>query len=172
MSNKKTRKTVLSSLMAAIVCIATFIIKIPLPGNGYVHIGDCFVLLSGWVVGPYYGALAAGMGSMLADIFAGFPIYVIPTFVIKALSALIAAVTMSIFKRKNINSIISCIISGVMAGIIVPLGYFVFEYFALSPEIAFIDVWGIALKECVGIVSASLVYSVFNKSGLLKKVLF
>lgn len=52
MENQKVRKLVLSALMAALVYVATSIIQIPSPVNGYVNLGDCFVLLSGWLLGP------------------------------------------------------------------------------------------------------------------------
>ena len=68
MENQKVRKLVLSALMAALVYVATSIIQIPSPVNGYVNLGDCFVLLSGWLLGPWYGAAAAGIGSMLVDL--------------------------------------------------------------------------------------------------------
>ena len=51
MENQKVRKLVLSALMAALVYVATSIIQIPSPVNGYVNLGDCFVLLSGWLLG-------------------------------------------------------------------------------------------------------------------------
>lgn len=66
MENQKVRKLVLSALMAALVYVATSIIQIPSPVNGYVNLGDCFVLLSGWLLGPWYGAAAAGIAIGLA----------------------------------------------------------------------------------------------------------
>ena len=76
MENQKVRKLVLSALMAALVYVATSIIQIPSPVNGYVNLGDCFVLLSGWLLGPWYGAAAAGIGSMLVDLLSGYGHYV------------------------------------------------------------------------------------------------
>lgn len=167
MKNEKTRKLVLSSLMAAIVCVSTFIVKIPLPGNGYVHMGDCFVLLCGWSLNPLYGALAAGVGSMLADVFSGFLVYAVATFIIKALAAFLAGKLFRSLKKKNVNTLLSCIISGIAAGIIVPLGYFIFEYFAFSPEIAIVDIIGNTLQIVFGIMCATLVYPIVNKSKIL-----
>lgn len=54
----KVKKLVFSALMAALVYAATMMIQIPSPMNGYVNLGDCFVLLSGWLLGPWYGAAA------------------------------------------------------------------------------------------------------------------
>ena len=55
MKDQKVKKLVLSALMAALVYVATSIIQIPSPMSGYVNLGDCFVLLSGWLLGPWYG---------------------------------------------------------------------------------------------------------------------
>ena len=55
MSDKKVRKLVVSALMAALTYVATMVIRIPSPMDGYVNLGDCFVLLSGWLLGPWYG---------------------------------------------------------------------------------------------------------------------
>ena len=83
----RTQKIVMSSLLAALACVATMIIKIPSPLNGYINLGDCVVLLSGWLLPPVYGFVAAGLGSALADIFSGYIIYAPATFVsLKALT--------------------------------------------------------------------------------------
>ena len=62
--------------MAALAYAATSVIQIPSPVNGYVILGDCFVPLSGWLLGPWYGAAAAGIGSMLVDLLSGYGHYV------------------------------------------------------------------------------------------------
>ena len=46
MSDKKVQKLVVSALMAALTYVATMVVQIPSPMNGYVNLGDCFVLLS------------------------------------------------------------------------------------------------------------------------------
>ena len=71
-----TRITIIAALFAALTCIGTMIIKIPTPTNGYIHPGDGFVLLSGLLLGPVWGALAAGFGSALSDLIGGYFIYV------------------------------------------------------------------------------------------------
>lgn len=61
MNDKKIRKLVLAALLAALVCVATMVVQIPSPMQGYVNLGDCFVLLSGWLLGPWYGFAAGGI---------------------------------------------------------------------------------------------------------------
>ena len=91
MIGEKTRKLVYAALFAALTCVMTMIVKIPVPATGgYVNLGDCVVLLAGWVLGPMYGGAAAGLGSMLADLVSGYPLYAPGTFVIKACMAVCA----------------------------------------------------------------------------------
>lgn len=80
----KTKKIVWSSLFAAFIFVSTFIIKIPIPlTSGYIHLGDGFVFLSGIVLGPIYGGIAAAIGSGLSDLLGGYSQWIIPTVVIK-----------------------------------------------------------------------------------------
>ena len=97
MKRQKLLHLLFASMFAALVFIATMIIKIPTPTGGYVNIGDGMVMICGWVLGPVWGSLAAGIGSMLADLV-GYPIYAGATFVIKALMALAACGIAAILK--------------------------------------------------------------------------
>ena len=76
-----TKRLVLSSLISALICVATALIKIPTP-FGYIHPGDAPVVLAAFVLSPTYGFLAAGIGSCLADLFSGYAMYAPVTFVI------------------------------------------------------------------------------------------
>ena len=91
MKNKNaTQKMVIAALLAALTCVATMIIKIPSPLKGYMNLGDCVVLVAGWMLSPLYGFLAAGIGSALADLFSGYVVYAPVTFAIKGIMALAA----------------------------------------------------------------------------------
>lgn len=52
--------------MAAVVCVATFV-RFPLL-ESKVHLGNTACLLSGLLLGPVCGGIAAGLGSMLNDL--------------------------------------------------------------------------------------------------------
>ena len=93
----KIKKLVMAAVFAALTFVGTSIIKIPTI-NGYIHPGDGFVLLAGFLLGPLFGGLSAGIGSALADLLGGYGIYVPGTFLIKGLTALVAAV---IYQRKK-----------------------------------------------------------------------
>lgn len=68
MTGKNIRKLVLAALLAALTAVATMIIRIPTPTQGYIHLGDGMVLICGILLGPGLGALAAGIGSMMANV--------------------------------------------------------------------------------------------------------
>ena len=102
----QTKKIILAALFAALTCAATMSIRIPTPGTGgYIHPGDAIVILSGIILGPGLGFLAAGIGSCMSDLLGGYLNYVPITFLIKGLVA-----------------------GGIIDIILVAGGYFLFEY--------------------------------------------
>ncbi len=174
LSNVHTKKMILSALFAALTCVGTMIIKIPTPTLGYIHPGDGFVILSGLLLGPLWGGLAAGIGSALSDLIGGYFIYVPVTFIIKALSAIVAFVSYravsKLFKNK---SIISLIVSGLAAEAIMVAGYFLFEIFMLSVVNHTSLIAGVAsalagiipnvIQGVVGIILSSVLYPLLRR---------
>ena len=123
------QKLTMTALFIALTCVATSIIKIPtVATGGYIHPGDAFVILSGILLGPLYGALAGGIGSALADLFGGYMVYVPITFLVKAC---IGAGVGLIYHRlaAKLSPIAKCILCGIFATITVALGYLFFESF-------------------------------------------
>ena len=124
------RDVVMAAAFAALTLLATFILKIPTPTFGYVHIGDTFVILAGVILGPALGALAAGIGSALADLLGGFAAWAPGTFVIKFLSALVCAVVfraLTLKRQKKIAVIPAIIIAGIIGEIVMVIGYFFYN---------------------------------------------
>lgn len=126
MKIRKLSKIVAAALFAAIICVATFIVQIPSPATGgYINLGDCFVLIAGIYLGYGYGALAAGLGSALADLLAGYAQYAPATFVIKALMAVTAYAVFKSLSKKSVT--LAKIICGISAEAVMVLGYFGYE---------------------------------------------
>ncbi len=122
----RTQKMVFSAVLAALICVATMAIRIPIPGKGYIHMGDSFVLFTAWVLSPAYGFFAAGIGSALADLFSGYAIYAPATFLIKGATALVAYFMRKHLARKT-NGILKEVFSGIPAECVMVFGYFGFE---------------------------------------------
>ena len=136
----RTQTLVLASMLAALTCVATMIIKIPSPLHGYINLGDCIVLLSGWLLGPVYGFWAAGIGSALADLFSGYLVYAPATFAIKGLMAVTAFALWQ--HRKSTNALV---VGGVAAELLMVAGYLAFEsiLYGFVPSLANVPANGV-----------------------------
>lgn len=132
MKGASTFIVVLTALFAALVCVATMFIRIPSPTGGYLNLGDGIVLLSACMLGPVYGTAAAGLGSMLADLLSGFPLYAGGTLVIKSLSALAACLLFRKLSGRVEGIVPRVILSGACGEIVMVLGYFVYSATLLS----------------------------------------
>ena len=131
---KNTHDTLLklcfSGMFAALICVATILIRIPASvGGGFLNLGDCFILIAAWTVGPYYGFAAGAVGSAIADILSGAPEYAPGTFVIKGLIALTAALIFHALSSKSVKMRVPGLIAGAVSGEIVMMaGYFIYEF--------------------------------------------
>lgn len=143
MFENKTKQLVSGGLMASLVVIGTMLIQVPTPTKGYIHIGDSMVYLSGILLGPLFGGLAAAIGSLLADLFSGYGIYAPATFFIKGLDAMAVGYFyrlmcfdgQSIYKKGR-----AFILSFLAGGLIMVLGYFAYETFLYGIEVATLGV--------------------------------
>ncbi len=157
------KKLVFTALIAALACVATLVLHIPSPLGGYINLGDCIALTGGWLLGPLYGFLAAGIGSALADIFLGYFIYAPATFVIKGLVAVIACLLLkSIGKIKNKS--ITYIISGTIAEIFMITGYYIFEGFMYGFAESLVNIPPNAVQGIVGIAAGTVLTTFLVKS--------
>ena len=150
-------KLVLSGLLAAFVTVATVLIAIPTPTKGYINLGDSFVNISAWLLGPIYGAAAAGIGSALADLFLGYTLYAPVTFVIKAL---MAVASFFVFKAlsKHTHGFFARIMAAIVAEVIMVLGYFAFECILYGFAGSIIGVPANLIQGVGGVVIAVVLY--------------
>lgn len=156
--NEKIMLLVLAGLFAAIITVSTMMLRIPTPTKGYINLGDCFVNIAGWLLGPLYGGAAAGIGSSLSDLFAGYTVYVIPTFIIKALMAVTA---FAVFKAlsKKLPTLVGRIISAIAAELVMVAGYAVYESFLYgSAATALTGVAGNIVQGIGGVLFGVMLY--------------
>ena len=128
-SKNLSKQIAFTAVFAALCFVGTYITTVPL-AVGNVNFGDVFVLLAGWFLGPLYGALAAGVGSVLADVISGYAIYAPATFLIKAFDAFIAYLVWTFLKKLIKNEKLD-FLPRVFAAIVgeawMIAGYFLFE---------------------------------------------
>ncbi|MDD6041488.1 MAG: ECF transporter S component [bacterium] len=162
-----TKRVAVSAMFAALCCVATMMIKIPSPLNGYLNLGDCVVLLSGWLLPPAYGFLAAGIGSALADVFSGYVVYAPATFVIKGLMALVAFKGFAEFSRLR-NQTAGRVISGALAEVLMIVGYYVFEGFLYGWLPSAVNILPNAVQGAVGLVLGIALARLFVKNRIVE----
>ena len=163
--NVKTKKIVVAALMAALTCVATMIIKIPSPLKGYINLGDCIVLVAGWLLSPWWGFLAAGLGSALADLLSGYVIYAPATFLIKGVMALVAFYGFKLLHKKCGN-LISKIITGISAEIVMIAGYFIFEGFMYGFGPSVVNIPANAVQGTAGILIGIVLTKILEKGKI------
>ncbi len=172
-SKTQTVDAVFCSLFAALVCVATMLIKIPTPLGGYLHLGDALVLLSGFLLGPLYGTAAAAIGSFLADLFAGYALYAPATLLIKGGCALIAAIGATllsrIFKKRKI---LAYLLGGTLAELWMVCGYYLYEAtvcgYGFIP--ALVGIWGNLMQGLSGIVLGTALLLILQKTKLTSRL--
>lgn len=161
----KTKKIIVASLMASLVCVATMIVKIPSPLKGYLNIGDCVVLLASWTLSPGYGFLAAGLGSALADMFSGYVSYAPATFFIKGTMVLISFVCFKLMNKKT-GKLLSRITGGILAEILMVIGYFIFEGFLYGFAPSVVNIPANAVQGVAGIILGIALIGVLEKANI------
>ncbi|MBQ5338960.1 MAG: TIGR04002 family protein [Oscillospiraceae bacterium] len=85
--NEKLLNMVYAGLFAALTALFTATLHIPV-GNGYIHCGDAVIYLAAALLPMPYAVGASAVGGMTADLLSGYPMYALPTFIIKGLLAL------------------------------------------------------------------------------------
>ena len=165
MRDMKIRKMVLAALMAALTYVATLVVRIPSPMQGYVNLGDCCVLLSGWMLGPWWGGAAAGIGSMLTDLLNGYAHYAPGTLVTKALDAMAAALIVKALGRKPY----AYVVGGVVGELIMVAGYFVAGSVLYGSVITgATQIPGLVAEGIVGIVLFYVIAAALETTGALR----
>ena len=162
----KTRDLTKLAIMSALVCIATYFLKVPTP-TGYTHLGDSMIFIGVLVLGWKKGALAGGMGAALADFIGGYMQWVIPTFCIKFLmAALMGLIATKLLSKYKHGWIIGAVIGGTFQ---IPAYTLVkIPLFGLGYAISSLPT--ITGQTILGIVIASGLVSTMFASGAIKKL--
>lgn len=171
-SKDKLLKICVTAMFAALICVATMLIQIPSPLNGYVNFGDCFILIAAWVLGPVYGFAAGGIGSALADLFTGYVHYVPGTFVIKGLIAVAAAlICRAMLKKMPKISVPAYIVSALAGEVIMVGGYYLYAALLLGKSFAgaAASVPGNLVQGAFGLVCGVVIIKIIAKTRVLNK---
>ncbi|MDR2090701.1 MAG: ECF transporter S component [Clostridiales bacterium] len=123
MGGAATKKIAYTGIFTALTAVLT-LFSIPVPGGGYIHLGDGMIFLACAVLPVPYAVFAAGVGSMIADLSLGYTQYFIPTLLIKAAMALIVCLL-----GKNADKDRKRVWVFLTASLFMQFAYFVYELF-------------------------------------------
>ena len=127
MSSLDARSVAAAGVMAALVCVTTLLITIPIPATeGFFNIGDALVIIASLTFGPVVGGLAGGVGSALADAIGGWFNWVPFTLVIKGAEGVIAGY---IAGRRENRPMQRTLLAWVVGGLVMVSGYFLVQVY-------------------------------------------
>ena len=130
----KTDQTIMTALLMGMIVAMTMVVRVPIPAtHGYIHLGDSMVFLAVLALGKKNGAVAAGVGSALADILGGFAIYGPITLVVKGLMAYVMGAFIERAVRNGqfsgARAKVITIAGMAIGGVLMVAGYYVAEGF-------------------------------------------
>ncbi len=149
MENRKITYMVYTALMAALIFVATYLIKIPNPATGgYSHMGDCMIFIAVVMLGRRNGSMAAAIGGALSDLLAGAAVWVLPTLVIKFLMAFIMGTVISkdpLSHRKQLEG-------AVIGGVFQVVAYTLAKIALIGTGPALLSIPNVTIQTTIGIV--------------------
>lgn len=154
------------ALMSALVCLATYSLKIPTP-NGYTHLGDSLIFLSVLILGWKRGSLAGGIGASLADFLGGYMQWVLPTFFIKLIMGIILGLVAEklLFKFKY-----GWVVGAVLGGIFQITAYTLIKVPLFGKAYALSTFPSLTIQTISGIAIAGILVSTLLVSGTIKRL--
>ena len=162
-----TKKIVLTGLLAALTCVGSALrITIPLDiaGTTSFHLGNILCALSGILLGPWWGGLAAGLGSAIYDMFN--PLYISEcwmTFILKFVYGLAAGLVIRCGKDDHwgyVRALLATIAGAVAyAALYLAKGYFYSGLLlhGLEPAAALVTVIGKLPATCFNMAVAIII---------------
>lgn len=155
-----------TGIMAALVFIFTFTFKIP-SITGYMHLGDCFIFLAIAILGTKRGAIAGSIGAALADLVGGYAIWILPTFIIKFIMALICGyIAEKLIKNKTWGFIVGAIAGGAFQ----ICGYTLTRVFVYDKAAAIASLPGLSVQTISGVVISVILITILTKTNAIKKI--
>ncbi len=142
------RYLVLTAIFAAMVYVLTAFVKIP-THQGYIHVGDGIIYLAAALLPMPYAMLTGAIGAGLSDYLSGYPVWVLPTVIIKVLTVIAFSKNgANIISKRNILAIFP-------AAVLCVGGYYI------SAVILYGD-WGAALTDiptnCIQVAASTALF--------------
>lgn len=147
-----------AAAFSALIMLATMFLKIPGP-TGYYHLGDGMLYAAAIILGPARGAVTGAVGSSLADLAGGFPVWAPWTFVIKGVVGYVIGSL-----AKNGTSLSRNVLAMVAGAIITIAGYSLATALMYGIPAMLVEIYGNIGQTVSGILVALAFLSAFRKA--------
>ena len=98
-------KLATTAVFTALVATATIIFSIYVPATqGFFNVGESMIYITAILYGPLIGGFSGGVGSMIADLYLGYPAYAPATLIIKGVEGYIVGTLMKKKPEMDISS--------------------------------------------------------------------
>ena len=128
--HKKIMQVTVTAILAALICVATMIVQIPIPATGgYANLGDGIILISSFLLPVGCSITAAALGSALADLLLGYVAFIPGTLMIKSFMAFLSWLVLRSFHQIETDrkAIYAMIFSGIASEVFMVIAYFGYE---------------------------------------------
>ena len=154
------------AMMAALVFVATYSLKVP-SLHGYTHLGDCMIFISVLLLGGKKGAISGAIWASLADLVGGYMIWIVPTFCIKFIMAIIMGI---IVEKIIVNAKFNWIIGACIGGIFQIIAYTLVKIPLFGMAYAIAGIYGLTLQTISGVVISIFVITILSKANVINKL--
>ena len=167
------KKLIVTSLFSSFVVIFTYIkISIPIGENlSMIHLGNVMCLLSGLILGPFYGGLASGIGSFIFDLLN--PQYFFTALISLVFKFLMAFVCGAIFNSKlqKLKLLLATLMGSLVYIFLHELKLFIFNKYFLKFNIE-LNLFLLGKSLIISIFNAvlSIVFSIIIYKFIHKKI--
>ncbi|GHU99478.1 membrane protein [Spirochaetia bacterium] len=150
------RSISLIAVLTAVTTGLTLIVRIPFaPTRGYITLADVGVYFAAFALGPVVGLIAGGIGTGLADAIAGYPQWMVFSFLIHGIQGLAAGL---VGYKTNLPRMV---IGFIVGTVIMVGGYFGVECLLYGIGAAAAELPGNAFQNAAGaVVGIPLVFAV------------
>ena len=166
--NKKIKKLCVCGIFAALIFVITAFVSIPAGTYGNINLGDAFIIIATFLLGPL-GAVASGIGAMIADLIGPYAVYAPATLVIKILMSIACFYTYKGIRKILYWEFISKLVGTFVCETIMVLGYFLYEYILYGFSTAVISIPFNLIQGITAIVlGTSISYLLLRNKGIQK----
>lgn len=170
MTDNRVRQLTITSMFIALVTVATMLIQIPTPATrGFVNVGDTVIFIAALLRGPAVGAVAGGLGSMLADAFTGYYHWAPWTLVIKAVEGLLMGLLAHRQFRAHAKVSSNTVFSGIVASAWMVFGYYIGGGVMKGFKVALLSIPGNIVQGGMSVLFAVAALYGLQHTGLMKQ---